>query len=207
MNTLPWASVLPFLLVWIPAVATPGINAVFSITAGVRFSFSRALFAPLGLACASFVYGAATSLGLTLVLAAIPDFLTLLRYGGGTLMLWYAWRTWRHAWKVGEGHVDSTSRGMLLLQGLTISISNPQAMLAYLLLMGPFVTGDAPWYLYQVTVVPAAALAVFSIYCLYALFGIQIRRFLRNPAGQRVLRIIVVIVYCAIALGFYTGTI
>ncbi len=180
-----------FLLVSLAPVISPGPGVLFAITNalryGVRITILIGMINALGITVLALIVG----LGLGAVVNASAIAFTGLKIVGAFYLIWLGLKIWRDrsAFVVDvEPHSQKAPVRRLSIQALTISLTNPKAMVAIAALFPPFLNGAAD-------ATPQIIILAFSYGALCALNHIVIaysgnwlRRFLNSSKRAQRLR-------------------
>lgn len=154
-------NVWPFIAVTLPLVLTPAVSTAVVLRAGVTRGTAAALVTAAGLNASSFAYGLMAALGLPAVARRWPIALVVLRYAGGTYLLWLGAASivrgisrFRGASAVSgtlprapdEPYDDppaGTSNAQLFVEGFIANTLNPPIAAFYVLILPQFVPAGA----------------------------------------------------------------
>jgi len=171
----------PLILFAAAMCLTPGPNVVMVVASAVNFGFRRAIPHMLGV---TFGFGSmvvAVGLGLAGLFHAEPRLHAMLKYAGGTYLLYLAWRIAR---------ADGTASGATRTQPITFveavlfQCVNPKGWVTAVGALAAYTTVEEN--LLQTSVIAAVlATACLSSVALWAAFGAAIARFLGRPALRR----------------------
>lgn len=182
---------LLFLLVSLAPVISPGPGVLFTITNalryGVKITILIGIINALGITILALIVG----FGLGAVMNASVIAFTVLKVVGAFYLMWLGLKIWRDrsAFLVDvEKHSQKAPVRRLSIQALTISLTNPKAMVAIAALFPPFLNGTAD-------ATPQIIILAFSYGALCALNHIAIaysgkwlRHFLTSPKRAQRLR-------------------
>lgn len=182
---------LLFLLVSLAPAISPGPGVLFAITNALRYGVRITIFIGIINAIGITVLGLAVGFGLGAVMNASVIVFTVLKVVGAFYLIWLGLKIWRDrsAFAVDvEPHSQKAPVRRLSVQALTISLTNPKAMVAIAALFPPFLNGAAD-------TTPQIIILAFSYGVLCALNHIVIaysgkwlRRFLNSPKRAQRLR-------------------
>jgi threonine/homoserine/homoserine lactone efflux protein len=151
---------------------SPGPNILSVIGTSMGAGRRAGVWLALGVSAGTPIWGVATGLGLTALLAAYASALLVIKVVGGLYLLWLAFRAFRSAfstvWKgpLGRSRVDPPLR--CFLRGLMVQLMNPKAALTWIAIMSLGVQRDAPHWVIAIIVVGTTLLSVAG-HLLYAL--------------------------------------
>lgn len=154
-------------------LASPGPNILAVMGTSMSEGRKEGLALGTGVAVGSFCWAVLTIIGLTALLAAYAPALTIIKIAGGCYLLWLASK----AFKAAAADQDVTARALkggkrtLLgysLRGLTIQMTNPKALLAWIAIISLGLKQDAPFWVGAAIVIGTFLLSL-TIHALYAL--------------------------------------
>jgi threonine/homoserine/homoserine lactone efflux protein len=160
---------------------TPGPNNPMLLASGVNVGFVRTIPHMLGVTLGFSVMLLAIGLGLGELFRQYPTLHILLRWVGGAYLLWLAWQIARSgSAKDGKG----AARPFGFLQAAGFQWVNPKC---WIMVMGALTTylppGSGLFELGVITVI--FALVNAPSICVWAGFGVVLRRWLTNPRTTR----------------------
>nr|WP_202407979.1 LysE family translocator [Novosphingobium silvae] len=171
--------------------ATPGPNMLHVMASSVELGVKRTFAVMAGCLLGLLTLLAASAVGLSALLHALPGMFTVLRVLGAGYLLYIAVKTWRAPVAADEDGAAPVIRPeisplRLLRRGYTISISNPKAIVFAAAFLPQFVDPARPQ-------LPQFALlvAVFTViegfwYTMYALGGRALARHLVRARVKRI---------------------
>lgn len=135
-----------FLGVMAVMAVTPGPANLFSIATGAQRGKGAALIGVLGMNCATLVWFGAAALGLGALILAFPQFFHLLAYGGAAYIAWLGIKSFRGAFQkdAEPGHGAFKLGKSAFLDGFTVQIANPKAILFFTAVLPPFLDPNRP---------------------------------------------------------------
>jgi threonine/homoserine/homoserine lactone efflux protein len=153
------------------AIASPGPNVLAVIGTSMSVGRSAGIALALGVAAGSFGWAFLTAIGLSALLASYAAALTVIKIGGGLYLLYLAYKAFRsaaarHDLVVAAPAGVRDARGYFL-RGLTVQMTNPKAVLAWIAIISLGLRPDAPLWVGFVIVVGTSLLSVI-IHWLYA---------------------------------------
>jgi homoserine/homoserine lactone efflux protein len=169
--------------------ATPGPNMLHILSRSVELGLVRSFPAMAGCMSALVTMMAASALGLTAILMALPGAFDVLRYAGTAYLVWLGLKSWVapvsapsdevmaqgadiSAWKVYRG-------------GFIIAISNPKALLFVAAFLPQFINPALPKVPQFAILVGTFAVIETCWYFTYALSGRGLARWMEQPSAQR----------------------
>jgi len=135
-----------FLGVMAVMAATPGPANLFAIATGAQKGKAAALTGVLGMNTASLVWFAAAALGLGALILAFPQVFHILAYAGAAYIAWLGFKALAGAWKndAEPGHGAFKQGKSAYLDGFTVQIANPKAILFFTAVLPPFLDPQRP---------------------------------------------------------------
>ena len=144
-----------FLGVMAVMAVTPGPANLFAIATGAQRGKAAALIGVVGMNSATLVWFGAAALGLGALILAFPQVFHLLAYAGAAYIAWLGLKSLVGAFqKAAEpGHGAFKQGKSAFLDGFTVQIANPKAILFFTAVLPPFLDPARPL---------AAQLAMFA---------------------------------------------
>ncbi|POF32413.1 LysE family translocator [Roseibium marinum] len=122
----------------------------------------------LGVGTGSGLWAILTVSGLTALVSAYAQAVTVLKVFGAFYLLWLAVKAFRSAARPGEVVTARSAKGNnLFLQGLAIQMTNPKAALHWIAIVGIGLGADAPLWTGATLILSCSALSVLG-YMAYA---------------------------------------
>ncbi|WP_298196113.1 LysE family translocator [Novosphingobium sp.] len=170
--------------------ATPGPNMLHILQRSVTLGLGRSLPAMLGCMTGLLLLMAASVMGLTALLLALPGAFDLLRYVGTAYLVWLGIKAWRAPIEAaGDQDLSAPSAVLSPLAvfrgGFLIAISNPKALLFVAAFLPQFIDPARPRGPQFVILVASFAVIETLWYFTYALGGRGLSRWLQRPTAQR----------------------
>ncbi len=169
--------------------ATPGPNMLHVMRRSVQLGLGRTIPAMAGCLLAVLSLLAASALGLTAVLEAIPGAFTLLCYAGAAYLVWLGWQAWSAGsapLKSGGGFaLADPSPWRVFRAGFAIGISNPKALLFAAAFLPQFIDPAAPKGPQFVIMVATFSVIEIGWYFTYAFGGRSMAGLLERPASRK----------------------
>ena len=125
---------------------TPGPANLFAIATGAQKGKAAALVGVAGMNTATLVWFAAAALGLGALILAFPDLFHLLAYAGAAYIAWLGVKSLRGAFakEAEPGHGTFKQGKSAYLDGFTVQIANPKAVLFFTAVLPPFLDPARP---------------------------------------------------------------
>jgi threonine/homoserine/homoserine lactone efflux protein len=141
---------------------SPGPSFLVVARTAIASSRARGVFAALGMGIGGAAFALAASLGLQLLLAAVPAIYRILQIAGAAYLLFIAYKLWTSAPEALDTTehevVRQSSRRQALLLGLGTQLSNPKAAIVYASVFSAILPKEP-----ALSMVAVLALAVFVI--------------------------------------------
>lgn len=150
------ARYVTFLGVMSVMAATPGPANLFAIATGAQKGKGAALVGVAGMNTATLVWFAAAALGLGALILACPQVFHVLAYAGAAYIAWLGLKAFHGALRkdAEPGHGAFRQGRSAFLDGFTVQIANPKAILFFTAVLPPFLDPQRPL---------AAQLALFAV--------------------------------------------
>ena len=144
-----------FLGVMAVMAVTPGPANLFAIATGAQKGKAAALIGVVGMNSATLVWFGAAALGLGALILAFPQVFHLLAYAGAAYIAWLGLKSLVGAFQkdAEPGHGAFRQGKSAFVDGFTVQIANPKAILFFTAVMPPFLDPTRPL---------AAQLAMFA---------------------------------------------
>ncbi|NLR75453.1 LysE family translocator [Leeia aquatica] len=168
---------------------TPGPNNLMVTASGARFGYRATIPHLLGISIGYALMTVAVALGLRQLFVWLPWLYSGLKWGGMVYLLWLCWQLLREG-EVGE---RSSARPLTFLQAALFQYVNPKAWVMAMTTVSLFAAPAMP--VWQWLALLFGVLAVVNYPCIsaWALFGVQMRRYLVNPATRRIFNAIMAV--------------
>ncbi len=155
------------------SIMSPGPNILAILGTSMSVGRRPGVAVALGVATGSLCWAALTAAGLSALLATYAVATTGIKIAGGAYLLWLAYKSFRAAasrhnmqTRTLNGSGDRAVR--YYLRGLTIQMTNPKAVLAWIAIISLGLQPDAPLWVAATIVLGAGALSAI-IHCIYAM--------------------------------------
>ncbi|HVZ99674.1 MAG TPA: LysE family translocator [Caulobacterales bacterium] len=176
-----------FLSVMSVMAVTPGPANLFAVATGLRAGPRAALLGVAGMNCATLVWYAAASLGLSALIGAFPLFFRAMGLAGGAYVAWLGLKS---LWSAARDHPLfakplRAGAGGSFADGFAVQLSNPKIVLFFTAVLPPFIDPlrPAPAQLFWLGAgtITLDALAMSA----YAVAGGALARALETPLFRR----------------------
>jgi threonine/homoserine/homoserine lactone efflux protein len=172
---------LPLMSYCLVMSATPGPNNIMLASTGANFGSRGALPVILGIQAGMFVQTLLMCLGLGSVFTAYPGGQHALRIAGALYLVFLAWKLSGAA--VGGAQA---ARPVSFVQAAVFQTLNPKSWLKAITAASVFIPAGQGAFVGALVVAVVGALVGAPCNAMWALFGMSIRRLLKDPYKQRV---------------------
>jgi threonine/homoserine/homoserine lactone efflux protein len=144
-----------FLVAMFVMAITPGPANLFAIATGMQKGKAAALVGVAGMNTGTLTWFAAAALGLGALITAFPEAFHLLAIGGALYVAWLGLKAIASGLKkeAGPDHIVVRPGRSAFVDGFTVQIANPKAILFFTAVLPPFIDTSRPL---------AAQLAMFA---------------------------------------------
>ena len=135
-----------FLGVMAVMAITPGPANLFAVATGMEKGRASALIGVIGMNAATLVWFAAAALGLGALVAAFPQVFRIIAVLGALYVAWLGVKALRGAFATAAepDHVEVRRGRSALIDGFTVQIANPKAILFFTAVLPPFLDVNRP---------------------------------------------------------------
>jgi threonine/homoserine/homoserine lactone efflux protein len=176
---------------------TPGPNNMLLTASGANFGFARTLPQMAGIIVGGFVMTAGCCLGIGALFTRFPASHAWLQGAGALYLAWLAWRLSGAA--VGAA---SSPRPMSFTEGTLFQFMNPKGWIKALTLASVFMPAEASPVVAALGISVVGAVVGVPCISVWALFGVAIRGWLREPRRQRAFNVAMAAILLVLALLF-----
>ena len=176
-----------FLAAMFVMAITPGPANLFAIATGMQKGKAAALVGVAGMNTGTLAWFAAAALGLGALIVAFPQAFYLLAIGGALYVGWLGLRSILSGVKneAGPGHVQIRAGRSAFLDGFTVQIANPKALLFFTAVLPPFIDTQRP-LIAQLAMFAAATIGMDVIsMSAYGLGGAALSAKMAQPRFRR----------------------
>lgn len=188
---------LPLMTYCLVMSGTPGPNNVMLATSGANFGYRGALPAILGIQSGVFVQTIVMCLGLGSVFIAYPMAQQVLRIAGSLYLVFLAWKL--SGASVGEVH---TPKPVSFAQAAVFQALNPKSWVKAVTLASVFMPTGLSTMNSALLVAVIGTMIGTPCSIMWALFGVSIRRLLKDPRKQRVFNLTMGVILLVLAIMF-----
>ena len=182
-----------FLGVMAVMAITPGPANLFAVATGMEKGRASALIGVVGMNAATLVWFGAAALGLGALVAAFPQVFRIIAVLGALYVAWLGVKALKGAFSTAAepDHVEVRRGRSALIDGFTVQIANPKAILFFTAVLPPFLDVSRPvapqLALFAVTTVGMDGLSM----CAYGLGGAALARQMTAPRFRKGFGIVV----------------
>ena len=135
-----------FLGVMAVMAITPGPANLFAVATGMEKGRASALIGVAGMNAATLVWFGAAALGLGALVAAFPQVFRIIAVLGALYVAWLGVKALRGAFATAAepDHVEVRRGRSALIDGFTVQIANPKAVLFFTAVLPPFLDVNRP---------------------------------------------------------------
>ena len=176
-----------FLVTMFVMAITPGPANLFAIATGVAKGKGAALLGVAGMNAATLIWFLAAALGLGALILAFPQFFHVLALLGAAYVAWLGVKSILSGIRgqAGEDHAVSRQGKSALIDGFTVQIANPKALLFFTAVLPPFIDVQRP-LVPQLTMFAVATIGMDLIsMSAYGLGGAALANRMTEPRFQR----------------------
>ena len=167
---------LAFVPVFASVLALPGPNAAFAVGQSLKYGVVRSLFVPFGFMLATGLHAAMVLSGLGVLVLQYASVLVILKWLGGVYLLYLGYKAFTAKSSVLAVSPEPMSRRTMLTTAMFVSLTNPKALLASLMLYPLFIHDAGSYATQSVALGLVAMLVSFGVYGGYVLAASLIRR-------------------------------
>lgn len=176
-------------------VVTPGATTAVVIRNTLAGGSRAGLTAAAGAAVGNSSHALAAGIGVAVLVARLPDLLTVLRLAGALYLSWLGVVSLWAAWRLPDGGVRAPDVRRAPLghdvrsfrEGVTVNLLNPAIASFYLAVVPSFVPAAAPRWWFAVLAACHVMMA-FSCHSVWAVGLDRLRALFHHPAARRVLQ-------------------
>ena len=176
-----------FLGVMAVMAVTPGPANLFAVATGAERGKRAALIGMVGMNCATLVWFGAAALGLGVLVAAFPLAFKAVAVGGALYVAWLGIKALRGAFATAADpdEVVVKKGRSALIDGFTVQIANPKAILFFTAVLPPFIDVNRP-VAPQMAMFAVAAIGMDMVsMSTYALSGAALSRRMQQPRFRK----------------------
>ena len=168
---------IEFIVTTLVVVISPGVGALYTISAGLSRGAKASLVAAFGCTLGIVPHMLAAITGLAAILHTSALAFEIIKYLGVAYLLWMAWTTLREtgALSVEADRADKPAM-KVIVESILINILNPKLSIFFFAFLPQFVPADADGALVQMLGLSGVFMLVtFVVFALYGLFAAAMR--------------------------------
>ncbi len=160
-----------FVVTFASVLILPGPNAAFSVAQSLKYGFLKSIFVPLGFMSATGIHAIIVFSGLGAIVQEHAFVLVVLKWIGVAYLLFLAFKAFTSRPSKVDSSLLVTSKLKMYQSALLVSLTNPKAFLASVLIYPLFVSTEGS-YLFQAIVLTVFAMVIsFTVYSMYGLLS------------------------------------
>lgn len=168
----------------------PGPNNFMAMRNGIQCGLATAIIATTGRVLAFAILITVTAIGLGTMLASSVLAFTILKWVGALYLIYLGIKAWRSREFSGINNAEDNTHTPTPLLKLTaqeflVAISNPKALLLFTAIFPQFINPALPATEQFVVLGGTYLLTEYIASAVYALFGVNIARFVKTSRGAR----------------------
>jgi homoserine/homoserine lactone efflux protein len=157
-----------FIITFSSLLILPGPNSAFAVGQALKYGLKRSLWVPLGFMCATGVHAVLVFSGAGILVHNFPSMLLTGQFLGAAYLVYLSYKTFTAPLSPQTITQQGHSRMKMFLSAMLVSMTNPKALLASMMLYPLFITLDNA-YLLQAFILGGCAMVIsFTIYASYA---------------------------------------
>ncbi|OAN95290.1 hypothetical protein A8B84_18645 [Marinobacter sp. EhC06] len=177
---MDWGLLITFATTFASILALPGPNAAFAVGQSLRYSARKSLAVAVGFMLATCVHGILVLSGLGVLIQGYAGALVLLKWCGVAYLVYLAIKAFRSGVNIVTVSSQTMTVSKMMLSAMAVSLTNPKALLASLMIYPLFITSSGT-YISQAVALVAVAMAIsFSIYATYIVGASKLGKHLRG---------------------------
>ncbi|HEY0418483.1 MAG TPA: LysE family transporter [Acetobacteraceae bacterium] len=154
------------------AVASPGPNFAVILATATRLGRPAAVRTALGMACGEAVWGFAAVFGVAALAAAHPSVATMLRVGGGAILLYMGFQSLRAAWRPASAPAPQAGTASMA-RGFGLMLLNAKAGVFWVSITGVLIGPETSTGLAVAAVAGAVLISALWHLCLALAFSTE----------------------------------
>ena len=168
---------IEFILTTLVVVISPGVGALYTISAGLSRGAKASVVAAFGCTLGIVPHMLAAITGLAAILHTSALAFEIIKYLGVAYLLWMAWTTLRDTGALNvEADREPKTAAKVIVESILINILNPKLSIFFFAFLPQFVPADADGALLQMLGMSGVFMLVtFVVFALYGLFAAAMR--------------------------------
>jgi threonine/homoserine/homoserine lactone efflux protein len=168
---------IEFILTTLVVVISPGVGALYTISAGLSRGARASVIAAFGCTLGIVPHMLAAITGLAAILHTSAVAFEVIKYLGVAYLLWMAWQTLRETGALSvEADRQPKSAMKVIVESILINILNPKLSIFFFAFLPQFVPAESDGALMQMLGLSGVFMLVtFVVFALYGLFAAAMR--------------------------------
>ena len=168
---------IEFILTTLVVVVSPGVGALYTISAGLSRGARASVVAAFGCTLGTVPHMLAAITGLAAILHTSAVAFEVIKYLGVAYLLWMAWQTLRETGTLSvETDKEPKPAMKVIVESILINILNPKLSIFFFAFLPQFVPANSDGALLQMLGLSGVfMLATFVVFALYGLFAAAMR--------------------------------
>jgi threonine/homoserine/homoserine lactone efflux protein len=168
---------IEFILTTLVVVISPGVGALYTISAGLSRGARASVVAAFGCTLGIVPHMLAAITGLAAILHTSAMAFEVIKYLGVAYLLWMAWQTLRETGALSvETDRQPKSVMKVIIESILINILNPKLSIFFFAFLPQFVPAQSEGALGQMLMLSGVFMAVtFVVFAIYGLFAAAMR--------------------------------
>ena len=169
---------------------SPGPGALASMSAGMKYGWSRGMWNCLGMQVAIILHATIIALGLGAVLMASEQIFTLMKWCGALYLIYLGIQKWRETpvsfadIERNASFKDTTRRG-IFMQGFWVDLTNPKGLIFLLAVLPQFVDPTRPTAMQYVILTATLVVIDLIVMACYTGLASQALRLINKPSQMK----------------------
>jgi homoserine/homoserine lactone efflux protein len=169
------ATLVLFILTFGSILVLPGPNSAFAVGQSLKFGVISSLVVPLGFMSATGLHALFIFSGIGLIIQEYSLALSILKWLGVLYLLWLAYKSFISKPSTIAVSPKEISKLKMYFSAMFVSLTNPKALLASLLVYPLFLSAEYA-YTEQAVILSLSAMAIsFSVYSSYSLAALALK--------------------------------
>ena len=168
---------IEFILTTLVVVVSPGVGALYTISAGLSRGARASVVAAFGCTLGTVPHMLAAITGLAAILHTSAVAFEVIKYLGVAYLLWMAWQTLRETGTLSvETDKEPKPAMKVIVESILINILNPKLSIFFFAFLPQFVPAQSEGALGQMLLLSGVFMAVtFAVFAIYGLFAAAMR--------------------------------
>lgn len=158
-----------FILSFTSILILPGPNSAFAVGQSLKFGVSSSVVVPLGFMSATGIHAFFVFSGIGLIVQKATISLVILKWLGVIYLLWLTYKSFKSKPSKVNVSPQEISKPKMYFSAMLLSLTNPKALLASLMLYPLFLNTDYSYTSQAITLSLTAMTISFLVYSLYSL--------------------------------------